>query len=377
MSPRAASPLKDDRSTKRSKTATPTPQDMLPDKIAEIVSGGDGILVLNGMAAAPATSIGLRVSTHALSLASPVFGDEIARHKPPQPNADATTSETIISLPGEDADAMLLLCHILHLQNDKLPTRIAPSLLLRLGALARKYECVVAAGRATVYWFDNLYFADDPGNIWEIIEAAYLWDEAIFFARFTSMWVLRQLMNSKGIAAATTIETQKLAWVLSERLGTVQSDVRNEIDNLIETCAFTFSKGASHYIDYAAGLSPTTSETPSGKSTHCVVDAEGAKDYLGAIRDAGIWPSTCWSWFDEGADKHITVGELVEKIKVFREPPYDDCDRCAGCFYVKENFTEELERVQEKHAKRLWGQCLDCYKAGGTEQGECRYQHAK
>ncbi len=56
MSPRAASPLKDDRSTKRSKTATPTPQDMLPDKIAEIVSGGDGILVLNGMAAAPATS---------------------------------------------------------------------------------------------------------------------------------------------------------------------------------------------------------------------------------------------------------------------------------------------------------------------------------
>jgi len=150
-----------------------------------------------------------------------VFGDEIARHKPPQPNADATTSETIISLPGEDADAMLLLCHILHLQNDKLPTRIAPSLLLRLGALARKYECVVAAGRATVYWFDNLYFADDPGNIWEIIEAAYLWDEAIFFARFTSMWVLRQLMNSKGIAAATTIETQKLAWVLSERLGTV------------------------------------------------------------------------------------------------------------------------------------------------------------
>jgi len=67
----------------------------------------------------------------------------------------------------------------------------------------------------------------------------------------------------------------------------------------------------------------------------------------------------------------------VEKIKVFREPPYDDCDRCAGCFYVKENFTEELERVQEKHAKRLWGQCLDCYKAGGTEQGECRYQHAK
>lgn len=29
------------------------------------------------------------------------------------------------------------------------------------------------------------------------------------------------------------------------------------------------------------------------------------------------------------------------------------------------------------HKDRLWGLCLDCYKAGGTFQGECRYDHYK
>ncbi|KAK5169579.1 uncharacterized protein LTR77_005556 [Saxophila tyrrhenica] len=384
MSPRPVSPLEDDRSAKRSKIKTspppPLPTVMIPEKVAEIVPDGDTILVLSVRSDAAATSIGLRVSSHALSLASSVFKGEFAKLEASRSQSQEETDipDLVLTLPCDDMPAMLLLCNILQLQNDKLPARILPSLLLRLGALAGKYECVMAAGRATSQWFDSLYSAEEPGNIWDIVEAAYLWDEAIFFARFTSIWVRRQSLTSKSMAPATTLETQKLAWVLAERLSVVQVLIRKEIDKLVETCALTFSEDATHYIDYAPGLSPTASETKSGRPpTPCIVDSEGAKEYLGALRNARIWPSTCWTKSKEGQAIDTKVGELMEKIKLFKEPPYDDTNRCDGCAYVKIQFTEEPEHVQQAYGKRLWGLCLDCYKAGGINPGECRYQHSK
>jgi hypothetical protein len=29
------------------------------------------------------------------------------------------------------------------------------------------------------------------------------------------------------------------------------------------------------------------------------------------------------------------------------------------------------------HMDRLWGLCLDCFKAGGVNPAECRYEHQK
>lgn len=167
-------------------------------------------------------SIGLRVSSHALSLASAVFKAKFATQAQQHlQNDEEAAPYTTLVLPEEDGDAMVLLCNILHLRNDKLPTRLLPNLLRRLGTLACKYECIVAAGRATVQWFDTLYFATDPGNLWEIIEAAHIWDEATFFARFTSMWMLKQSMFTKTIQTATTPETQRLAIILAERVSMV------------------------------------------------------------------------------------------------------------------------------------------------------------
>jgi hypothetical protein len=171
-------------------------------------------------------SIGLRVSSHALSLASPVFKAKFANQtQHDEANSGAEVTHTVLSLPEEDGDAMYLLCNILHLRNDKLPARLPPNLLHRLGTLAQKYECVIAAGRATVQWFDTLYFSTDPGNLWEIIEAAYMWNDAIFFARFTSMWMLKQTMFLKFIATATTAETQRLAVILAERVSVVSASL--------------------------------------------------------------------------------------------------------------------------------------------------------
>ena len=158
------------------------------------------------------SSIGLRVSQFALSMASPVFKAAFASDANKIENeADQKRPRSIASIPDDDGDAMFILCNVLHLRNDKLPARVLPDLLCKIACLAHKYQCVVAAGRATLQWFDRLYASKNPGDIWKIIEAAYLLNEAIFFARFTSRWVFEQSLHLRQVPSATNAETQKLA----------------------------------------------------------------------------------------------------------------------------------------------------------------------
>ena len=328
--------------------------------------------------------IGLRVSTHALSLASPAFKNTFATATPPT-NADGGAAQpTIVNLLDEDADAIYILVNILHLRNDKLPAHLPPSGLRRLAILAQKYACVVAAGRATVHWFDRLYFntstTTNSAEIWSMIEAAYLFDEATFFARFTTSWIFKQSLHTKQIPLATTAETQKLALMLAERQSQAQILLRRDIDMLADSCAFTFSKDKVHYIDYAPGLSPDPDE--GRQAVTCPVDSEGAKEYLGALRDAKIWPSlVCGDYKPRSSNsalQDLTISDVVERVKAFREPEYDDCDKCEFCEDVRLTFIETLQSKREEQEKRLWGLCLDCFKAGMAKgSGECRVEHAK
>jgi len=123
----------------------------------------------------------------------------------------------VVSAEDDNGDAMYILCNILHLRHDKLPNRILPETLCTLAKLARKYQCAGAADRATLQWFDKLYTAKAPVNIWKIIEAAYLLDEARFFARFTTRWVLEQSVYVRSMPVATSAETSKLACKCCDR----------------------------------------------------------------------------------------------------------------------------------------------------------------
>ena len=125
--------------------------------------------------------------------------------------ANEQSPTTVIRLPEDNADAMYILCNILHLRNDKLPARVLPDVLCTLASLAQKYKCVVAAGRATGQWFDRLHGSKNPGDLWKIIEAAYLLDEATFFARFTTRWVLEQSLHLRQVPSASSTDTQRLA----------------------------------------------------------------------------------------------------------------------------------------------------------------------
>lgn len=153
-----------------------------------------------------------------------------------------------------------------------------------------------------------------------------------------------------------------------------------DFDTMIDPCIIPLTKETHHYIDWAPQMSPTPESLPEGqRAIECRVDSDGAALYLASLREAGMWPSTVWIQPKDTVDgKGETIGSLIEKLADFREPEYDDADRCEFCEGVKIAFTEELERMQESHRIRLWGLCLDCYdKPGGVNLGECRFEHTK
>lgn len=99
--------------------------------------------------------------------------------------------------------------------------------------------------------------------------------------------------------------------------------------------------------------------------------------YLGALRDAQIWPSTTWARPKAPNGTGATIGDIVEKLNHFREPEYNDADKCEFCEGIKIKFTEQLDTMKDMQKDRLWGLCLDCYNAGGFNAGECRFEHTK
>lgn len=198
-----------------------------------------------------------------------------------------------------------------------------------------------------------------------MIQAAYMLDEAMFFARFTSRYVLTFPLGPKP-SPQPKDSALRVMPALHTRQQEAFAALRVDIDILVDSCAAALAKENRHFIDLPPEVDPEDGEP---KGVNCVVDAQGAPLYLAALRDAKIWPATAWGVMNaEG---------IVQAIKNFREPEYDDCDKCEFCLPLVEEFAQKLKMVQKLEDERLWGLCLDCFKAGGSNPNDCRYAHNK
>ena len=293
--------------------------------------------------------------------------------------------KTVITLPDEDFDAVLGVIQIIHLRNNELPAQVSADQLHQITLFAQAYDCKVAIGRSTTQWFDRLYHKNnsDQADLCKIIEAAYLLDEAVWFARFTSRWVLNSSMLAPQLPEMHTTETLKLALTLTSQQPSSHIRLRMDFDTLVDVAVRCFSREYRHYIDWAPEMSPDPSETPSGKPpVRCRVDGDGGQEFLGALRDAHIWPSNVWFREGEGSASmgaeeanKVSIGDIIDRLAGFTLPEYDDADRCKFCDGIKTEFAAAVKSAKQAQKERLWGLCLDCYKAGGSNEGECRFEH--
>lgn len=327
-------------------------------------------------------------------MASSVFKDALAAPviAPPPATDSSVTSATsatspigkLIALPEDDGDALILIIYILHFRNQALPASISPDTLIRVGVLATKYHCAHAISRATTQWFDRIYTdmtsaQYDPAETLKMIQAAFILDEAMYFARFTGRYV-RNTPTTVAKNATTSSEPEhegvrRIKSALLRRQGEMFAALRLDLDLLLDPCSVALGKESHHYIDYPPDTEPEAGELPIGPDGEpeepvvCAVDSQAAPLYLGALRDVGLWPPTMW--------RALTAEQLVEKIERFREPEYDDCDKCEFCLPLVELFEEKMLLVKKLHRERLWGLCLDCFTAGGANKGDCRFSHVK
>jgi len=328
-------------------------------------------------------------------MASSVFKEALATPViPPPPATDSSATSTVsaslptgklIALPEEDGDSLILILYILHFRTQALPAYISPDALIRVGVLATKYRCAHAISRATTQWFDRIFteMTSAPNNASEtlkMIQASFILDEAMYFARFTGRYVRTSPPNIAKSALPTSEQVpegvRRIKSALLQRQAEIFAALRLDLDLLTDPCSIALSKEAHHYIDCPPDTEPEAADLPLGsdgepeKPTICAVDSQAAPLYLGALRDAGLWPPTAW-----GATR--TAEQLIEGFDRFREPEYDDCDKCEFCLPLVEAFDQKLMLVKKLHKERLWGLCLDCFTAGGVNRGECRFAHVK
>jgi hypothetical protein len=248
------------------------------------------------------------VSSHVLSLASPIFQVEGEKHI------------QLSGLRAGEEDTVYIILNLLHMRTTTLPIRLAADGLSKVAAVAARYQCAPAISRATLPWFDRVYATAKSGALfvatWQMVEAAYLLDEPVFSLRWTERWVLEEPLVvtgasslSAGFRSSHQI-IQKLAsmWIsprdyqldailtdsadLQHRRHAQVTNVRADVDLLVEPCSQVFCAAAKHFIDYAPGMTPDEDDEAKTAGSICHVSTGAATTFLGAMRDEHIWPPT-------------------------------------------------------------------------------------
>ncbi|KAK4541187.1 hypothetical protein LTR36_008261 [Oleoguttula mirabilis] len=324
---------------------------------------GDVVLVV-------ASTLELRVSSVILSLTSPVFkamlGPNFAEGHALRNNT--TTVPKMIPLPEDDAEAMKILCLILHLQNTKVRTNIDLNLLLRFAIAVDKYGYTSAVKyaastflRATKEEFLALVAPE------VLLQAAYLLDDAEHFALFTNTYNRRRGVDETQLAnPLTTKLPDKIYRALSVSQAQSIKSLSADIDD-------TAGDVGQYLSDVFAHL-----ENGNMSRWRWAIDEKGCQGlrglahfYLEELANAKLWPRGI-----RGADLCDLLAD-IDSFDIPNEGHLAQFDLCGTCILscVDDHFNKGLGDLKKKAEVMFAGVCLDCSKAGGTYNGMCRFEH--
>lgn len=151
--------------------------------IAEIATNSDVILVVG------LEKRKLQVNSSVLKNASKVFNAMFGPHFSEGQNL-LGNSPNEVSMPDDNADALTIICRILHLRNDLIPDSLTSSEILQIAIAADKFDCVMRLKFHTAQWLN-------PGNTQDTLElgrllvASYILDNACAFEQLTLAMIVR------------------------------------------------------------------------------------------------------------------------------------------------------------------------------------------
>jgi hypothetical protein len=138
------------------------------------------------------------VSSKVLELASPVFAAMLSpRFREGQRSASGTLDP--IPLPDDDAEAMTVLCQILHFNYSVLPDKVELELFKNLALLCDKFDCVTPLRFVSEQWLSMWESTMDNKNLETLLFISYVFDRAERFASLSTRIVKRFSGNLKHL----------------------------------------------------------------------------------------------------------------------------------------------------------------------------------
>jgi len=151
--------------------------------IDEVATNGDIILVVG------LEKRKLQVNSGVLKNASKVFNAMFGPHFSEGQNLPGNSPKEV-SMPDDNADALTIICRILHLRNDSIPDSLTSSEILQIAIAADKFDCAMRLKFHVAQWLN-------PGNMQDILElgrlsvASYILDNAWAFGQLTLAMIVR------------------------------------------------------------------------------------------------------------------------------------------------------------------------------------------
>ena len=151
--------------------------------IEEIATNSDIILVVGP------EKRKLQVNSCVLKNASKVFNAMFGPHFREGQDLHGNYPKEIPML-DDNADALTIICRILHLRNDSISDSLTPNEVLQIAIAADKFDCVMRLKAHTAKWLNS-------GNMQDILElgrlsvASYILDNAWAFGQLTYAMIFR------------------------------------------------------------------------------------------------------------------------------------------------------------------------------------------
>lgn len=154
-------------------------------------------------------SLALLGSSQVLSLASPVWNKTL---NPPFPKlvskegGNNNIQDKQIDFSEDDTEALLLLLRIVHLQFNKIPSRLEFDTILNVAILCDKYDCVGVVKPWLPLWLVNEDTQCDKPGYEEWLFIAWVFGREKLFQSLATQLLLGMKTNGEGESLASTGE---------------------------------------------------------------------------------------------------------------------------------------------------------------------------
>ncbi|KAH7344380.1 hypothetical protein BKA66DRAFT_434194, partial [Pyrenochaeta sp. MPI-SDFR-AT-0127] len=306
----------------------------------EIATNGDVILVVGPQGKK------IRVCSFILQNASTYFRAMFGPHFAEGKDLKSNDPKEML-MPGDNANALEIICNIMHLQNDAVPQSLSPSDIFDIAIAADKFDSVIALKHVSTLWLKPKG-VESISELGYLMAAAYILDNAQAFSEITLSMVFCHTGSYLPLADQVIGLIDFVPWKTLYLLEEQRNWMRTELQQIL----FDGSTDA--------GSDETNACTCAWSSRHSLAHTE-------LLRHQELQPLQILN---------ITISRVIERLEQMKDPVISN--QWVPCMYrwhrnpcYRERRGQSLRKLQGSN-----GLCIDCVRSGTVPTNQiCRIKH--